>query len=140
MKKITYLIIISILVFFSCSSDGKSGSELTQFSVNGKWTFSKIDTISDGIESLVDYPHAVGCPKDFRVFKGSNAGDGEENSYKGVACLQTKVFNTWVKSSDKITFKNQTTPEFVYTVKIIFLSSTQLKYTDGEDVFLLSKG
>jgi hypothetical protein len=140
MKKITYLIIISLLVFSSCSSDGKSGSELTQFSVNGKWTFSKKGTIKDGVETLFDYPHPVGCPKAFRVFKGSNAGDGEETLYKEVPCLETKVLNTWVKSAEKITFTNLTTPELVYTVKIIFLSSTQLKYTDGEEVFLLSKG
>ena len=128
MKKVSVLFVL-VLAFAmtfvsSCSNDDNDSPKPVTATVEGKWNFSKISAVIDGVPSAEeDYDdNEPGCPKDFIEFKSGGvytAGD----YYNSEGQLETST-GTWSKSGTILTI----TTEGVSTpVEVVSVSSTVLK-------------
>jgi hypothetical protein len=101
MKKITQLIVITFLIFQSCSSgdDKTDGSIQNSSKVTGKWEYFQIGvfspkTIITGNESLSNYQQSCSNKKDYIEFLS-------EGVCKGVYyydCKELVIKGTWDKT------------------------------------------
>ncbi|WP_372474302.1 hypothetical protein AB4865_03245 [Capnocytophaga sp. ARDL2] len=72
MKKITSIVALSGLVFASCSED-KTTTEPTD-EIVGKWVPKNVELIQVVKLYEYDYPHTVGCDKDFLDIQSTTQG------------------------------------------------------------------
>lgn len=129
MKKIIIFFVFTLLlgiIFTSCSNNDDSS---TSASVVGKWNFSKMSTVINGVASPeVEYDgNENGCPKDYLEFKSGGAYD--EADYSGSACVIDINVGTWVQTGNTLTI---TEGGDVISVEIVSVSSSVLKVKASE--------
>jgi len=117
-----FVFTLGLVMFFpSCSSDDDSSNSA---SVVGKWNFSKMSTVINGVASPeMDYDgNETGCAKDFLEFK--SGGIYTETDYFGSACELDSSTGTWIQSGSTITI---TEGPDVITAQVISVTSSVLK-------------
>ncbi|MFZ4106826.1 lipocalin family protein [Flavobacterium sp.] len=118
------LIMLSIITFllFSCSKDD-STSQPSSPSIEGKWQYTKIGTITNNQEILNDYQHESGCTKDYIEVLSNNVIKSHE--FDNPNCQETINTGTWNRTNNSLilTFPNQPS----INGEIMELSNTILK-------------
>lgn len=131
MKKVSVLFVL-VLAFAmtfvsSCSNDDDSNPVAA--SVEGKWNFSKISTVINGVPSAEeDYDdNEPGCPKDFIELK--SGGVYTDGDYYNSECQLETSTGTWSKSGSILTI---TGDGISIPFEVVSVSSTVLKvkYSD----------
>lgn len=118
------LLMLSIMTFglFSCNKDDAT-PEPSSPSIEGKWQYTKIGTITNNQEILNDYQHTSGCTKDYIEILSSNVIKSHE--FDNPNCQETINIGTWNKTNNSLilTFPNQPS----INGEIMELSNTTLK-------------
>jgi hypothetical protein len=140
MKKIITLLIVTLslgMISISCSNDESNNSSTS--SVVGKWNFSKMSTVINGIASPeIDYDdNEVGCPKDYLELK--DGGVYNEGDYYDSACTLDLSTGTWVKNGNTLSI---TSNGETFSVEVVSVTSTELKLkvsqTDNGITFIIN--
>ena len=124
MKKLIILFafaLVSVLNFTSCSNDDDNSSSS---SIVGKWNYSKMSAIVDGVTSPeIEYDdNEAGCPKDYVEFK--TGGIFIQGDYSGSTCVLDSFPGTWVQTDNTITITEGTD---VYTAQVLSVTNSTLK-------------
>ena len=129
-----FALLLSLGLFsISCSSDDNDGETLAPLS--GKWNVSKVGTIVDGQEVLVDAPqNESGCDKDYLDLNSDNTlEEGDYDSTLAPCAIYTKE-GIYSRSHNNLT----TVVEGVSTTKdIMNLTLTELKLKDADDAIIV---
>lgn len=118
-----FVFTLGLVIFFpSCSSNNDDSSNSA--SVIGKWNFSKMSTVINGVASPeIDYDgNETGCPKDFLEFKSGGVYD--ETDYYGSSCELDSFSGTWAQNGNTITITEGTD---IITAQIVSVTSSMLK-------------
>jgi len=129
MKKLIVLIVFALVSgmnFTSCSSDDDSTPSA---SIVGKWNYSKMSTIVNGVPSPeIDWEgNEPGCPKDYVEFK--TGGVLNEGDYLGSNCELNTFVGTWSQNGNNITI---TEGPISLSAEIISVTSSSLKFKATE--------
>jgi hypothetical protein len=94
-------IIVSVLVFglTSCSKNDDSTTSQTA-SIEGKWQYTKVGTISNNQEVLTDYQHTLGCTKDYIEILPTSILKIHE--FDNSNCQETIKTGTWNRSNNAL--------------------------------------
>ena len=129
-----FALLLSLGLFsISCSSDDNDGETLAPLS--GKWNVSKVGTIVDGQEVLVDAPqNESGCDKDYLDLNSDNTlEEGDYDSTLAPCAIYTKE-GIYSRSHNNLT----TVVEGVSTTKdIMNLTLTELKLKDVDGAIIV---
>lgn len=133
MKKVSVLFVL-VLAFAmtfvsSCSNDDDNDSNPVTATVEGKWNFSKISAVIDGVPSPEeDYDdNEPGCPKDFIELK--SGGVYNDGDYYNSECMLETSSGTWSKNGAIITI---TGDGISIPLEVVSVSSTVLKVKYSE--------
>lgn len=133
MKKVSVLFVL-VLAFAmtfvsSCSNDDDNDSNPVTATVEGKWNFSKISAVIDGVPTPEeDYDdNEPGCPKDFIELK--SGGVYNDGYYYNPGCLLETSTGTWSKSGAILTI---TSEGISIPLEVVSVSSTVLKVKYSE--------
>ena len=121
-KKIILLLPVIFLGLSSCSKSDPTPENVT-ISLEGKWQYTKVGTITNNQEILMDYQHTAGCTKDYiEILAG---GILKSHEFNNPNCQETINTGTWTKNINSITvtYPNQPT---LYG-EILELTNTTLK-------------
>lgn len=101
-RSILLAILLSIGLFSVSCSDDNEGETLVPLA--GKWDVSKVGTVIDGKETLVDAPqNQTGCNKDYLELKLDNtAAEGDYDSTIS-ACALTTDTGIYSRSHNNLT-------------------------------------
>jgi len=129
MKKAIIFFVFTLvlgMVFPSCSSNDDDSNSA---SVVGKWNFSKMSAVINGVTSPeIDYDgNESGCPKDYLEFKSGGVYNGGD--YDGSACALGISAGTWVQTGNTLTITEGTD---VISAEIISVTSSMLKLKASE--------
>jgi hypothetical protein len=133
MKKVSFLFVL-VLAFAmtfvsSCSNDDNDSPNPVTATVEGKWNFSKMSTVLNGVPSAEeDYDdNEPGCPKDFIELK--SGGVYNDGDYYNSECQLETSTGTWSKSGSIITI---TGDGISIPLEVVSVSNTVLKvkYSD----------
>lgn len=130
-RSILLAILFSIGLFStSCSSDDNEGETLIPLS--GKWDLSKVGTVVNGTETLVDAPqNQTGCNKDYLELKLDNtATEGDYDSTIS-ACALTTSAGIYSRSHNNLTTVIDGESK---TQDIVNLSLGELKLKDAAGI------
>jgi len=125
-----FALLLSLGLFsISCSSDDNDGETLAP--LTGKWNVSKVGTIVDGQEVLIDAPqNESGCDKDYLDLNSDNTlEEGDYDSTLAPCAIYTKE-GIYSRSHNNLT----TVVEGLSTTKDIMnltLTELKLKGADG---------
>lgn len=129
-----FALLLSLGLFsISCSSDDNDGETLAPLS--GKWNVSKVGTIVNGQEVLVDAPqNESGCDKDYLDLNSDNTlEEGDYDSTLAPCAIYTKE-GIYSRSHNNLT----TVVEGVSTTKdIMNLTLTELKLKDVDGAIIV---
>lgn len=129
-----FALLLSLGLFsISCSSDDNDGETLAPLS--GKWNVSKVGTIVDGQEVLIDAPqNESGCDKDYLDLNSDNTlEEGDYDSTLAPCAIYTKE-GIYSRSHNNLT----TVVEGVSTTKdIMNLTLTELKLKDVDGAIIV---
>jgi hypothetical protein len=129
-----FALLLSLGLFsISCSSDDNDGETLAPLS--GKWNVSKVGTIVNGQEVLVDAPqNESGCDKDYLDLNSDNTlKEGDYDSTLAPCAIYTKE-GIYSRSHNNLT----TVVEGVSTTKdIMNLTLTELKLKDVDGAIIV---
>ena len=133
MKKVSVLFVL-VLAFAmtfvsSCSNDDDNDPNPVTATVEGKWNFSRISAIIDGVPiPEEDYDdNEPGCPKDFIELK--SGGVYNDGYYYNPECLLESSTGTWSKSGAILTI---TSEGISIPFEVVSVSSTVLKVKYSE--------
>ena len=129
-----FALLLSLGLFsISCSSDDNDGETLAP--LTGKWNVSKVGTIVDGQEVLIDAPqNESGCDKDYLDLNSDNTlEEGDYDSTLAPCAIYTKE-GIYSRSHNNLT----TVVEGVSITKdIMNLTLTELKLKDADDAIIV---
>lgn len=131
MKKVAILFISVLSLGLSLTScnkdDGSTDSNTTSASLEGKWSYSKIDYSPVG--GVEDYPfNNEGCSKNFLELKAN--GITSEGEYFGDECTLDLYAGTWTKDGNTITV---TSEEWSNVYTLVSVSATELRLKEGNN-------
>lgn len=127
-RKILFGLLLSIGLFAtSCSSNDNEGETLIPLS--GKWDITKVGTIVNGVETLVDPPqNQSGCDKDYLNLKLDNTVTVGDYDSTISACALTTHAGIYSRSHNNLT----TVIDGVsVTQDIVNLTLSELKLKDA---------
>jgi hypothetical protein len=125
MKRLIVLF-FSLGILSSCSKDGNE-SDITNASIEGKWTLEKTSFSSDGGKTFIDElaTNTAGCDKNYIEFASKGVF---YRVFYGDKCILDKTTGTWEKYLDNVLLMK--TGESIDEVDIISLTNTTLKIND----------
>ena len=129
MKKAIIFFVFTLVLGMSFPSCSSSDDPSNSASIVGKWNFSKMSAVVNGVPSPeMDYDgNESGCPKDYLEFK--SGGVYNEADYDGSSCILDIYAGTWVQNGNTITITEGTD---VITAEIVSITSTVLKLKASE--------
>ncbi|MCV9934346.1 lipocalin family protein [Flavobacterium sp. LS1R47] len=129
-RSILLAILLSIGLFSASCSDDNEGETLVPLA--GKWDVSKVGTVIDGKETLVDAPqNQTGCNKDYLELKLDNtATEGDYDSTIS-ACALTTDAGIYSRSHNNLTTVIAGESK---TQDIVNLTFTELKLKDAAGI------
>lgn len=129
-RSILLAILLSIGLFSVSCSDDNEGETLVPLA--GKWDVSKVGTVIDGKETLVDAPqNQTGCNKDYLELKLDNtAAEGDYDSTIS-ACALTTDTGIYSRSHNNLTTVIDGESK---TQDIVNLTFTELKLKDAAGI------
>lgn len=136
-KQLVLLFIVATVALVSCNKDDDSGSG----SIEGSWELSKVGSVVDGQEVLIDYPgHTAGCTKDYVEFK--SGGVAVEHYFyddnDGSGCYEEADSASWTKDGNTLTI---TYADSVQIGEILELSGSTLKVkttdSDTQEIIII---
>ena len=125
MTKFKKNILLLPLIFFGLYSCSKSDPtpEAVTVSIEGKWQYTKVGTITNNQEVLTDYQHTAGCTKDYiEILAG---GVLKSHEFNNPNCQETISTGTWTKNNNSVTVSYPNQPTL--NGEIMELTSTTLK-------------
>lgn len=127
-RNILLFCLLSIFTFVSCSSDDSSGLNEEIKPTSTDWVPNKINIVN-GSSTLFseDYPHAIGCNKDYIRIENSNSVVLFEHEQG--TCTVIETVQPWNRSGNQVTLVI-----FDITVSGTIISETDKQFVIESDV------
>ncbi|TGD57913.1 lipocalin family protein [Flavobacterium humi] len=105
MRNRSFLLVLGLtlgLLASSCDNDSNEGETLAP--ISGKWDISKVGTLVNGTETLIDAPqNESGCSRDYMELKLDNTVNEGDYSSAVTACALTVNQGIYSRSHNNLT-------------------------------------
>ncbi|WJS96313.1 lipocalin family protein [Flavobacterium johnsoniae] len=133
MKKLVVLL-MSIGLFISCSSDNNENEDIQQdTSIVGKWELTKRGNILNGTELLLTITPEGGCSNNQIEFLENGNYKELQYEYANSKCKEYNNDGTWSKSNNILKSKDILNNEITYEILRLNETTLRLKITKGND-------